>query len=479
MKITNFLVSLLVLGGLVGGYVYGPQAVEADVVSNDITLSSVSPSSGPIGTTITLMGTGFTHLNMSQNPPQAAGNGAWFTNGTYSANLYNWGFKVLSDTTATAVVPSSLCFGTESLCNTEHYNIAPSGENSIYLKSNYGNVGVITTSSVKFTVTSSSGSVSLSSVSPTSGQPNSTITVKGSGFNSLVLPAGGDQYNDGIWFSNGNYSVNLYQSQFHLVDDSTFTAVVPNYSCPGGETNSCSSNFTALLPQGYYSIYVKTNNGSTVTNVLSFYLARVPTTSNAHPVGSNVKGVDGTVYFISAGGSRSPYTSAGAFLSYKFNNWGAVAEANTDDMNLPLTTYAVSPDNTLATYFIPPRNGSLINDHGTVYLITNGQRAGFTSSAVFTGAGYSFSNVYSGDTSFMVTLPPISSADRAHSDGTLINDQGTLYVIKGGSRLGFPSMAVLESWGYWTSDAVPANSYDRNLPMGGVVQARMADQLNI
>jgi hypothetical protein len=66
-----------------------------------------------------------------------------------------------------------------------------------------------------------------------------------------------------------------------------------------------------------------------------------------------------------------------------------------------------------------------------------------------------------------------------HSEGTLINDNGTMYVIKGGFRLGFPSMSVLESWGFWVQDAVPANSYDRNIPMGGIVQTRQADQINI
>jgi hypothetical protein len=244
-------------------------------------------------------------------------------------------------------------------------------------------------------------------------------------------------------------------------------------SSTDGQTITLPIDF--FLP-GQYSLSVENTNGISA----AFPVTIIDNSSgSAHSVGTNVLGSDGTVYFISTGNTRSPYTSAGAFLSYKFNTWASVVSASSADMALPLTTYTPNGSTQVTTYFIPPRNGSLINDKGTVYLITNGLRAGFTLEKVFKELGFSFSNVYPGDTSFMATLAPINSSAIAHPDGTLINDNGTIYVMKNGNRMGFPSMAIFDSWGYWMGEAVKANSYDRQAPVSGVIQTRMSNQLSI
>ncbi len=144
-------------------------------------------------------------------------------------------------------------------------------------------------------------------------------------------------------------------------------------------------------------------------------------------------------------------------------------------MSLPLSYVPGSSQ----VSFITPRNGSLILDHGTVYIISGGKRQGFASKEAFLSLGYSFSQVYPADTSFMFTLPPIETFSQAHPGGTLINDQGTLYVIKNNTKIGIPSMEVFSSWGYWLSEQVPANSFDRALPQGAVLQMRQSTQLNI
>lgn len=178
-----------------------------------------------------------------------------------------------------------------------------------------------------------------------------------------------------------------------------------------------------------------------------------------HAVGTNVVS-NGTVYFINSSNQKQPYTSAGAFLSYGFNSWAGVQAASPEDLALPTGS------------FVPPMDGSLINDNGTVYIITKGSRAGFTSSAVFTGLGYSFSNVIPGDTSFMNTLTPVSSTAMAHLPGTLVNESGTVYLITSTGTQGIPSLAVFNSWGYSWNYVVPANSYDAALPMSnGIMPA--------
>ncbi len=197
-------------------------------------------------------------------------------------------------------------------------------------------------------------------------------------------------------------------------------------------------------------------SSSELTQPLTFY-----------HVGSNIN-IAGTIYRVLVDNSRSAYTSAGAFLSYKFNSWKEVL--------LPKSTDTV-PES-LSPY-TPPRDGSLINDKGTVYLVSNGKRSGFVSNSVFTGMGYTYNFVRPGDTSFMQTLDPIKSASQKHPDGTLIKDNGTLYVMKNGARKGFPSMEVFNSWGYWTGEAVVANSYDLETQITGVVHSRTPDQLNL
>lgn len=197
---------------------------------------------------------------------------------------------------------------------------------------------------------------------------------------------------------------------------------------------------------------------------------------SSHPIGTNIIDSKGTVYRIQSGiiGFRDPYTSAGAFLSYKFNKFSTVQKANSADMALDSDQQDTTP------VYIGPRPGSLINDHGTVYLITSPtQKLGFASEAAFTGMGYSFKYVYPGDTSFMESAATITNSNRQHDSGTLINDHGTLYILAPECKLGVPSMAVLDSWGYWPEDAVKANTYDSAYSNGGALKTRQAYELNI
>jgi len=200
--------------------------------------------------------------------------------------------------------------------------------------------------------------------------------------------------------------------------------------------------------------------------------------NQTHPEDTNVLGPDGTVYRISTG-SRSPYTSAGAFLSYGYNTWAGVQVANSADMALPIGTYTPTPSSGTMPTYIPPRDGSLINDHGTVYIVYDHYRQGFTSAEVFLGLGYSFANVLPGDASFLTLLTAINSADMAHPSGTVVNDRGTICVIESPFRASgqpgrrcFSTLSDMNSWGIKTGEIIKANSYDHNLAINGVIPAR-------
>lgn len=199
----------------------------------------------------------------------------------------------------------------------------------------------------------------------------------------------------------------------------------------------------------------------------------------AHPEGANVKSVDGTVYRI-MNGTRNPYTSAGAFLSYGYNSWADVQLANAADMAMPVPTCTQAGTNNQRPCYIVPRDGSLINDQGTIYIITDNYRIGFASAEAFLGLGYSFGDALVGDTSFLTTLEAINTDQIAHPSGTVVNDKGTICVIESPFRTGnnksdrkcFSKLSDMNSWGIRSNEILMANSYDRQLPIAGIIAAR-------
>lgn len=191
-----------------------------------------------------------------------------------------------------------------------------------------------------------------------------------------------------------------------------------------------------------------------------------------HAAGTNVSSSDGTVWMITSDGYRRPYTSAGAFLSYGFNSFASVVQANSDDLALP------------AGSFIPPQDGSIIcsdrgADKGTCYFISAGQKYGFTSASVFTGLGFSFANSKMGDVSWMPAgASLINSSTMAHMTGALINKSGTVYLVgANGNLLGIPDLNTFNSWGYSFANVVPANAADSG-SQTGVMAMRTAGMLS-
>jgi len=190
-----------------------------------------------------------------------------------------------------------------------------------------------------------------------------------------------------------------------------------------------------------------------------------------HPPGTNINS-NGTVYYIQPpliGGAMPidppkptlrPYFSAPVFLSYGFNSWNSIVPASSDDLSLEKNAWPMSY-----------ADGSLVNDKGTVYIISTGFKYPITSAAVFLGLGYRWENVINGDVSFMAedksndTPLQVISEVRAHMPGTLINQNGTIYFITSlHSKMGFPSMEVFNSWGFRLGQVVPSNDQDKTVP---------------
>jgi chitodextrinase len=185
---------------------------------------------------------------------------------------------------------------------------------------------------------------------------------------------------------------------------------------------------------------------------LTFGILFTSASSSPDPAGTNFNS-NGTIYFINSSNQKQAYTSAGAFISYQFNLWKDVLPASSADLALP------------SGPFVPPQDGSLVNDKGTIYIITKGQREGFANESSFLSLGYSFSNAIPGDTSFLATLAPINNSARAHPFDTLINQSGTIYLITSKGKIGIPNQSNFTSWGYKTTSVVIANKYDLAIPL--------------
>lgn len=107
-------------------------------------------------------------------------------------------------------------------------------------------------------------------------------------------------------------------------------------------------------------------------------------------------------------------------------------------------------------------NGTLILDNGTIYLIVNGKKRGFRNPEEYFSHGYKFSQAVAAtetDRSLPSDAQPVEKA----LDGTLVldkTDNRTIYMIAAGKKRGFTSAEVFHSLGYKFEQAVPVDLSD-------------------
>lgn len=113
---------------------------------------------------------------------------------------------------------------------------------------------------------------------------------------------------------------------------------------------------------------------------------------------------------------------------------------------------------TFAYKALPP--GTLFHTKGTIFLVTGSGRAGFSSEAVFFSHGYRFDMVFRGSTEDL-KLP--EQAPLRFRDGTLVNDKGTIYLISQNKKYGFTTWESFTSRGYLLKNAIKGDvsSYEQ------------------
>lgn len=197
-----------------------------------------------------------------------------------------------------------------------------------------------------------------------------------------------------------------------------------------------------------------------------------PASAAANSLGTNIIS-GGTVYTILREDGRTvkrPYTSAGAFLSYTFNSWSNVFQANNDDLALPVGS------------FIPPRDGTIMcsdrgSDYGTCYLVTDSKKAGFVSEQVFYQFGFTYQWALYGDVSFLASTTNIESGTEQHRPGMILSWNGKTHLITNAGLKEIPDTATLLSWGYRIEDAIAANSADWQFAIDGQLPSRAAGEI--
>src|SRR3989344_252649 len=162
-----------------------------------------------------------------------------------------------------------------------------------------------------------------------------------------------------------------------------------------------------------------------------------------------------TVFMIGLNGTKRGFTSAEVFNQLGYSFVGL--------LKINLADYTAGPVIASGTEVHP--EGALILDHGTVWWVKNGQRMGFESEAVFKTYGFTFGRVVASNATDMAlpTGPLVK-----FRDGTLVNDNGTVYVVSDGKKLGFRNMNALTSRGYAIKNSIKAtlNSYE----VGNVIE---------
>ncbi len=223
-------------------------------------ITSITPSFGPIGTTFTITGSGFTSDNNVKFDIGAATHVAASNNGT----------------TLTYTVPSYLGYS----CSYSQPNCAVIAIAKQVTPGNYNvsveNANGLSNASV-FTVTggSTSNAPQISSINPTSGPMGSQVTLTGSGFTSNSL----------VYFGSGaTNAVNVTS------DGNTLSFTVPTYlnpSCYYSNPQCLVYGPAQQITPGTYNIYV--SNGVGTSNTVNFTVTG-GTTNNQTPTITSVNG---------------------------------------------------------------------------------------------------------------------------------------------------------------------------------------------
>lgn len=190
--------------------------------------------------------------------------------------------------------------------------------------------------------------------------------------------------------------------------------------------------------------------------------------TGVHPKGTVLLGSDNRTVYVIGNGSKSGFATPEEYNSQGFA-FSDIVKANASDLALPDGPVVPFADGTLV---LDTKDGK------TIYLIGAGSKRGFTSAEVFTGLGYKFSQAVRGNLTNYITGNPIGSASEPHPEGALIKKGSIIYKVSSGGKQLVPNTKIFNSWKWNSSRVVNANGADLALPDLGSVKFRDGTLLN-
>jgi hypothetical protein len=200
---------------------------------------------------------------------------------------------------------------------------------------------------------------------------------------------------------------------------------------------------------------------STPASTTSSASGSVAAPAGAHSNGTLV--LDGTTVYLISDGKLVAFRDANEYKSHGYN-WGQLVAANASDKSMAVGSVQKALEGTLALD---------ASDNRTVYMIgSNNTKRGFTSEAVFKQLGYNYKGLLKIDLKDYTTGPTISSSTAAHPEGSLVLEGKTVWWVRNGTRSGFESEAVFKTYGFSFDRTVPANAADLAFPTSSNVKFR-------
>lgn len=443
--------------------------VFAQVSRAPVSIYSLSPTSGPVGTQVTIKGFGFTS---SGNTITA--NGRYFANNLVSSDGATLQFTIPSETGYSCPPPLA--------CPMYLIQVTPGNYPITVINANG------TSNAVTFTVTNSN---SITVLSPNGGEQwaqGSTQTIRWSAPSSVSA----------VTISISEYFSCWYTSPACMVPVRILPPIASNVPNTGSYSWTIPNT---LLSQYKISVSDAGNSGLFDTSDAPFTIVS-GTTSNQPPVISSVGGPVSLNVWETGTWTVKASDPDGAYLNYSVD-WGdmpnytagSIAPIPAPATQTSTFTHSYSQAGNYKVVFTVSDNaggsaqssltvtvgqtqtpivlteGSLFQISGqpTVYLVIGGVLRPFTSAVVFLARGLLWSNVRQ-VTSGQISAQLISSLPVLLPDGSLMKGSSpTVFIVLGGKKYGIPSLEIFNRLGLSFKNVLIISDGDvQGYPDGGI-----------
>jgi hypothetical protein len=329
------------------------------------------------------------------------------------------------------------------------------------------------------------------------GNENLSICESGGQCSILFVAVGNTSTNtSGPSFSNSNPSVGIGQSQTITLSGATGSYYISANSNPTDVAVSLNGNNLSVFGQQSGSssvtvcasggscnnLYVTVGSGNSGTSTITLSSTILPTAVVNQGYSDQLSATGGNggpytftltsgtlpqgLYLSSAGMvSGNPVTLGTSTVTVSVSDTSGNYSSQTFSITVsPVSTPTGSTGLTSGNSSAYP-SGQLINENGTISIVYNGTKTGFTNAAAFLGMGYKFANVTTVSNSGLSSSGHLVTTLLAqHPWGAWILSGGTVYFVSQSGLIPVPSWSTFLNNGGQASFIVSANNYDMVLP---------------